>query len=192
MDEDDIVYDGRTFVNVIKELNSTLVNGDLSLTKEDLLVFMKTVCRHVLETPNSDEANQLISLISDYMHGDDVKYFVLNSLLTTFKDMKKEEQRVDDRFTQRGFKLLTAVKMVVPGQKKRKRKLTDEEIIGLDEKLGSAILVEDPPTIFLASSLSYGKLADLFASVWLLFLSFEVSFTHPDPKSFNRLLVCIR
>lgn len=164
------------FIEAVRELKSDLVNGEISLTKEELLSIFKAICWHVLDCDDSNDSDRFVELIIDYMLGDDVKYFVLNSLLTIFKDVKREERILEERFAERGFKLLTAVKLVVPGQRKRKRKLVEADFINLDESgKGTAILVKNPSNQFLTSSLSYGKLADLFASVWLLFLSFKVN-----------------
>lgn len=171
------MHDGKTFVNSIRQVNQKLVKEDVSYLKEDLLQLMKSVCRYVLETSDSKEADQLISLICEYLYANDVKYLVLNSLLTIFKSAdRNDEQVVDEKFIARGAKVLTAVKLLVPGKIKKKRKLSDEDIVNLDENTeGITVLIENPDSAFSKTSLSYGKLADLFASVWLSFLSFKVS-----------------
>jgi U3 small nucleolar RNA-associated protein 19 len=122
----------------------------------------------------------LISRYQEYIEYHDVKYHTLKALHSILKQRREDiasgdVDPDDETFTSNTFNMLSSIQFPILGKKpKKKKKMNGKQRpqahFGIDTDLLCDPVIVDMPRF----ELNYEKAADLFASVWLLFLSFKI------------------
>lgn len=168
---------GERLLNTVRDLKSELIpEENESFTKEFSEKLIKNVCQEILTSEAPETPDKLINAIGECFRAHDVKHFVLRAMLPLLKSMKEEQEgsSLGENFINRAYSLLTLIELDIPGKKNKKKKSVPNELMDLDEGETIIYLVKNPPKSFVQSSLSYEKIADLFAAVWIVFLGFKV------------------
>ncbi|XP_074605684.1 nucleolar complex protein 4 homolog [Brevipalpus obovatus] len=168
---------GERLLNTVRDLKPELIPEEKEpFTKEFSETLVKNVCQEILTSSSSETADKLINAIGECYRAHDVKHFVLRAMLPLLKSLKKEQEDnpLCENFINRAYSLLTLIELDIPGKNNKKKKSIPNELMDLDEGETTIYLVKNPPKSFVQSSLSYEKIADLFAAVWIVFLSFEL------------------
>jgi nucleolar complex protein 4 homolog B len=160
----------------LQELSSeglTFIQSDFS-SFNSCFNSIKTVTQAILNPEKS--MLHLVNIISKFIHYDDLKYYILKSLLHWLKVKRAENTLITDVYLMNAYNLLTSIRLMVPKKNPRKRKLDAQTIDALNAKNASKILFSiqsDEDKLRLA--IMYEKMADVFASVWLTLISFKIS-----------------
>ncbi|RWS16833.1 nucleolar complex protein 4-like protein [Dinothrombium tinctorium] len=129
--------------------------------------FLKSIIAAILREDRDMSA--IIAKFDEYVEYDDVKHSTLKSLLFLLKEKNGDTSDVTELFMHNVFNLLSSIRLPILGKIKRKRK--GQKISSENE---SNLLCEPLDVELPKFKLEYEKAADLFASVWLQFISLKM------------------
>lgn len=144
--------------------------------------FLKAICSAMLSSTR--DMTSVIDRYREFTVFDDVKFYTLKALHGLLKDAKEVSRESGNlsstAFVVNAHSLLALIQFPVTGKKTKKRKSEKKpkksDDVADDEPLPIAQVFVEPINVeWQTFVLDYDRASGIFSSVWLLFLSFEVS-----------------